>query len=112
MSTQTTHPASSRPDRAVADRLVARLRGIPGVADLHPGRYGEVALLFPRHRVVGLRHTPEVLEVHLVVDLSDLSAARPLAEVAAEVRDVVTQELADTPPHLEIVFADATGGTP
>lgn len=109
MSTQITRPASSRPDRTVADRLAARLRGIPGVAGLHPGRFGEVALLYPRHRVVGLRHTPEVLEVHLVIDLS---AARPLAEVAAEVRGVVTQELADAPPHLDIVFADATGGTP
>lgn len=109
MSTQITHPA--RPDRAVADRLAARLRDIPGVADLHPGRYGEVALLYPRHRVVGLRHTPEVLEVHLVVDLSDLPAARPLAEIAADVRGVVKQELTDAPP-LEIVFADATGGTP
>ncbi len=107
MSTLTRHPA--RPDRATADRLAARIQGIPGVADLHPGRYGEVALLYPRHRVVGLRYTRESLEVHLVVDLT---VARPLADIAAEVCRVMAQEYPATPPYLEIVFADATEGTP
>ena len=109
MSTPITRPASSRPDREVADRLAARLLAVPGVAALHPGRFGEVALLYPRHRVIGLRCTPELIEVHVVVDLA---AARPLAEVAEEVRGVVRQELIDAPQPVAVCFADATGGRP
>ena len=102
-----TSPASASTSlgRATADRLAAAIRSVRGVADLHAGRYGEVATLFPRHRVNGLRRTPGELEVHLVVDLD---AGRPLYEIAAEVRGVVTQ-LLDTP--VTICFADARQGT-
>jgi hypothetical protein len=54
--------------------------------------------------VNGLRRTPSALEVHLVVDLA---RPRPLAEVAAKVRDVVAQWL-DVP--VDVHFADAAGG--
>lgn len=100
-------PASSSAEpveRAVADRLAAAIRTIPGVADLYAGRYGEIALLYPRHRVHGLRRTPSSLETHLVVDLAH---PRPLAEVAAQVRGVVTRYV-DAP--VDVYFAEATGG--
>lgn len=90
--------------RPTADRLAAAIRAVPGVADLHSGRFGEVALLYPRHRVTGLRRTSDALEVWLVVDLS---APRPLADIAAEVRAMVTP-LIDAP--VTVCFADAREG--
>ncbi|MDO5671173.1 MAG: hypothetical protein Q4G50_14375 [Corynebacterium sp.] len=110
MSSPTSSRASSSPApvpaRPLADAVAADLRAIPGVADLHPGRYGEVALLYPRHRVTGLRHTPDRLEVHLVVDLDH---PQPLAEVADRARAVVEKHLRRT---ADIIFADAQGGQP
>ncbi|RSZ64487.1 hypothetical protein EAH68_04695 [Corynebacterium hylobatis] len=93
-------------ERDVADRVAAGIRAIPGVAGLHAGRFGEVALLYPRHRVRGLRVTPTVLEVHLVVDLA---APRPLPEISAQVRAVVADFLET---EVDVFFADATGGPP
>lgn len=113
MSSSRTSPRASSSadpvDRSVADRLAAVIRAVPGVADLHAGRYGEVALLYPRHRVIGIRRSSSALEVHLVVDLNH---PRPLTEIAAEVRHVVQQtggQHVDTP--LDVYFADASGGT-
>ena len=105
-SPSSTRASSSAPpvERTLADLLAAGILAVPGVAGLHAGRYGEVALLYPRHRVNGLRRTPSALEVHLVVDLA---RPRPLAEVAAKVRDVVAQWL-DVP--VDVHFADAAGG--
>lgn len=112
MSSSRTSPRASSSadpvDRSIADRLAAVIRAVPGVADLHAGRYGEVALLYPRHRVNGLRRSSSALEVHLVVDLDH---PRPLAEIAAEVRNVVEQaggQPMDT--AIDIHFADASGG--
>lgn len=99
-------PATDPVERAVADRVAAGILAVPGVAGLHSGRFGEVALLYPRHRVNGLRVTPGALEVHLIVDLA---ATRPLAEIAGQVRTVVAEFL-DT--EVDVFFADATGGTP
>ncbi|MCS5478457.1 hypothetical protein NYP18_02195 [Corynebacterium sp. YIM 101645] len=97
-------PTTDPMESDVADRVAADIRAIPGVAGLHAGRFGEVALLYPRHRVNGLRVSPTALEVHLIVDLA---APRPLAEIAAEVRAVVAGFL-DT--EVDVFFADATGG--
>lgn len=99
-------PAADPVEVDVADRIVAGIRTIPGVAELHSGWFGEVSLLYPRHRVNGLRVSPTALEVHLVVDLA---AARPLAEIAAAARAVVAGFL-DT--EVDVCFADATGGPP
>jgi hypothetical protein len=112
-STPSTHHASTNVShtadpvaRAVADRLAEEIRAVSGVAGLHGGRFGEVALLYPRHRVSGLRATPTALEVHLVVDLTN---PRPLAEIATQVRTLVAG-LLDT--EVDVHFADATGGLP
>ncbi|GAB3701150.1 hypothetical protein [Corynebacterium nasicanis] len=85
----------------LAARIAAAVRAVPGVADLHAGRYGEVAMLYPRQRVSGLRRTAQALEVYVVVDLA---APRPLADIDAEVRAVIAP-LIDAP--VTLCFADA-----
>ncbi|MDO5670993.1 MAG: hypothetical protein Q4G50_13465 [Corynebacterium sp.] len=90
------------PETAVA--LAGDIRDVSGVAALHAGRFGEVALLFPRRRVNGLRRTSHGLEVHVVVDLT---VRRPLIDVAVDVRHVVARHL-DLP--VDIIFAEATDG--
>lgn len=94
--------------RDVADTLAADLCRLPGVADLHPGQFGEVALLYPRHRVAGLRLAGDRVEVHLVVDLS---ARRPLTELADAARDLTTASLTATAAAglpVDVHLADAT----
>lgn len=89
--------------------LARALLGVDGIAALHPGLFGEVALLYPRGRVPGLRVTPGSaprLEVHVVVDFS--AYRRPLSGLAAAVRDVVRESGVDLP--VDVVFADGTDG--
>lgn len=101
----TTSPDPVPVRRAAA--LTRALLTVDGVAALHPGQFGEVALLYPRGRVPGLRVTPghgPRLEVHVVVDVD--AYRRPLSGLAAAVRDVVTESGVDLP--VDVVFADAT----
>ena len=78
--------------RAVADAVV----DVPGVARLHPGTGVEVATLFPGGKVIGLRLSGEVVEVHLVADRVPLppvadeaaAAARRVLAAAGDGRDV------------------------
>lgn len=112
-------PATSTPlttsplDPVPASRAAALTRAIlavDGVAALHPGKFGEVALLYPRGRVPGLRVTPGQnprLETHIVVDVG--AYRRPLSGLAAAVRDAVTESGVALP--VDVVFADVTDGT-
>lgn len=86
----------------VADALAQQLAAVPGVAGLHPGQFGEVALLYPRHRVPGLQVKGATLSIHLILDLT---AGRPLAEIAGEVRGLTAAVL----PGLtaDVHFSDA-----
>lgn len=88
--------------RELADKLAHALQSIPGVVALHPGQFGEVALLYPRHRVRGLSMTGGRLGVHIVVDLS---ALRPLAELAEAVRATASNFNPGAP--IDVYFADA-----
>ncbi|WP_257159263.1 hypothetical protein [Corynebacterium cystitidis] len=92
--------------RALRDALLL----IPGVCGLHPGRYGEIALLLPGQRVPGLRYSsrngavadPTGLEVHITIDVaSGLNAF----EISATVRSV-TLELTDA-AFVDVIVADA-----
>ncbi|MHA2788043.1 hypothetical protein ACXZ66_02695 [Corynebacterium sp. S7] len=82
---------------------------VAGVADLHPGKYGEVALLFPGERIDGvtaIHHGPidevDGIEVHLVVDAS----SRPnLFELSREVRSAV--QSATGIEVVDVIIADA-----
>ncbi|SDU76857.1 Asp23/Gls24 family envelope stress response protein [Jiangella alkaliphila] len=57
-------------DRALADDVAAAVLGVPGVAGLHAGLFGEVATYLPGRRVRGVRVGPEddAVAVHVVVE--------------------------------------------
>lgn len=88
-----------------AEAVAARVRAVSGVADLHAGRFGEVALLFPRARVHGLRTGPDGgLEVHVVVDLDAVGTGTDLHTLSARIRKTVGA-VVDLPT--DVVLADA-----
>lgn len=85
-----------------AESIAERVRAVDGVADLYPGHFGEVALLFAGHRVAGLRvNRDDHLEVHVVADLNH---ARDLNNLSEAVRSAAAQ---DSRP-VDVIIADAT----
>lgn len=50
-----------------ADRIAAAVRAVPGVADLHPGMFGEVGTYLPGRTVPGVRFRGQVTDVHITV---------------------------------------------
>ena len=88
----------------IATSIAESVTDLRGVAKLSPGRFGEVALLFPGERV----HRPSPqddthLELHIVVDVS---AGVPLAELGDATRTTVC---ATWPAvrRVDVVFDDA-----
>lgn len=77
-------------EKAVA--IVNALTSVPGVAGMHAGRFGEIALLFPGERVRGLRVDDGRLQVHVDVDLDQLGLESDLHQFAGKLRDLVTQK--------------------
>lgn len=67
-----------------ADRVAAVVRAVPGVADLHPGMFGEVGTYLPGRRIPGVRITDAGADVHVTVYFD--TAVR---DVAAQVRSAV-----------------------
>lgn len=65
--------------RSVADAVLE----VPGVARLSPGSSVEVATLFAGGKVVGLRLSGEVVEVHIVADRVPLPQVAEQASAAA-----------------------------
>lgn len=84
---------------------------VPGVAGLHGGLVGEVALLLPGERIEGLRVArrgqTNGLEVHVVYDVS---SHREVQTVAADVRAAVLA--ATDAPFVNVVVADAVAKAP
>lgn len=72
-----------------------------GVAHLHSGQFGEIALLYPGLRVPGLRLVAGRLEVHVVVKLT----AGDLHQLATTIRQAVS-ELVDLP--IDVTIGDVT----
>jgi len=68
----------------MADVVAAAVRGVPGVADLHAGMFGEVGTYLPGRRVPGIRLGDDVTEVHVT-----LVFGAAVRETAARIRDVV-----------------------
>lgn len=58
-------PGEAQPD--VADLVAGAVRAVPGVADLHPGMWGEAATYLPGRRVQGVQVRPASTHVHVVL---------------------------------------------
>lgn len=104
--------------RETAEAARTAALAVPGVAGLHGGRFGEVAILLPGERIEGLRnsrhsverggdnggeHGTELgLEVHVVFDVG---SEREVQAVATDVREAVLQ--ATSLGFVDVVVADA-----
>ncbi|MEJ5928017.1 hypothetical protein WG915_05210 [Corynebacterium sp. H128] len=88
---------SAQLSKAAALELLSIVRSIPGVHDMHPGLFGEVALLYPGERVPGVRVTDHCLEIH-VVATRDAGDLRMLGNVIV----AATQPLSNLPVHVTI----------
>ena len=91
----------------IATSIAEAVTDLRGVAKLSPGRFGEVALLFPGERVHGVRRpSPQDdthLELHIVVDVS---AGVPLAELGDATRTTV-RTIWPAVRRVDVVFDDA-----
>lgn len=100
--------------RETAEAARTAALAVPGVAGLHGGRFGEVAILLPGERIEGLRnsrrsvehggeHGAELgLEIHVVFDVG---SEREVQAVATDVREAVLQ--ATSLGFVDVVVADA-----
>lgn len=87
----------------VADRVRAAVLALPGVSDLHPGSFGEVATYAAGRRIVGVRVRPARAEVHVVAAWS-----APVLETADVVRRTV-EPITGTPVD---VYVDDVAAPP
>ncbi|MBV7294600.1 hypothetical protein KRX51_01545 [Corynebacterium sp. TAE3-ERU12] len=91
-----------------AEAISQAVLELPYVSDLDNGSYGEVAMLFPRRRVAGLREQDGTLEVHvkLVVDVESAGDIRQQAdEIRAAARGALSN--GDDRP-IDVVLAAIT----
>ena len=91
-----TSPDPAPGARELVDDLRDAVLAVPGVADLHGGRFGEAATYLPGRRVAGIRRLDDATEVHVTLLLGS-----PVREVADAVRRVVA-ELAGPPVHVTV----------
>ena len=89
-------------DQAAA--LRDAISGVAGVAGFYRGRFGEIAWLFPGERIGGMRLLGDVLDIHLV---ADVSAKRNLFDVSADVEHLAHTAGVD---HVLVTFDDARAG--
>jgi uncharacterized alkaline shock family protein YloU len=77
---------------ALAQAVAAAVRAVPGVADLSPGRFVEVATYGAREKVRGVivKQTAESLDVEVHV-CARYAASLVLTELAALVRESISQ---------------------
>jgi hypothetical protein len=83
-----------------ADAVRAAVLGVPGVAGLHGGAFGEVATHYPGRSVPGVQVRPQSTTVHVVLDWGV-----PAQATATLVRAAVTG-ITHTP--VDVVVADVT----
>ena len=84
------------PVPTTADDLAALVLAVPDVVRLHAGRLGEVATYLPGRRVVGIKLTDDLIEVHVVV-----GGRTPVRETARLIHAAVAALVA-TPVHVYI----------
>ncbi len=83
------------PERA--DTVAELVRAVPGVADLHPGMFGEVGTYLPGRRVPGIRFGDDSIAVHITV----LEGAA-VRDTAAAVRAAVAREWPGVAVHVTV----------
>ncbi|WP_328291476.1 hypothetical protein OG218_01715 [Kineococcus sp. NBC_00420] len=85
--------AVSVPVVETADEVAALVLAVPGVTELHSGRFGEAATYLPGRRVAGVQLRTDRVEVHVVVafDAAIRSVAQQIHAVVAAVVDVPVQ---------------------
>ncbi len=97
-----------------ADLIAARVLGVPGVAGLHGGEFGEVATYLPGRRVLGVRLTDPGCAVHIVVaypnNVVDVADAVHHA-VAPLIAGPVTVTVEDVADSTAAAPADTLEGT-
>lgn len=79
-------PTDSNAEGTTADAVRTVVLQVSGVADLHPGQFGEVATYLPGRRVAGVRVHDDRTEVHIVLRWrapAQATAAAVAAAVAA-----------------------------
>ncbi|ACQ81708.1 hypothetical protein Bcav_3466 [Beutenbergia cavernae DSM 12333] len=105
-------PLAAALEEEPADRVLRLVRDVPGVVDISPGPFGEVATYLPGRRVPGVRLREDRVEVHLV-----LSMDTAVPEVVALVREALRTETSlRIDVHIDDVVpippvADAAGAT-
>jgi uncharacterized alkaline shock family protein YloU len=104
----------SRFDRLTLGRaVVAAVRAVPGVSDMSPGRYGEVATYGAGEKVPGVLITMSggalTIDVHVCAEYDH---SLVFAELAARVRNSIRQTLESSnvapmsPAQIDISFDD------
>jgi len=81
-----------------ADAVAALVLAVPGVAGLHPGRFGEVATYLPGRRVTGVKLNEDRVEIHVVVEFD-----APIRTVAQRIHTMVG---AAVPVPVEVFVED------
>lgn len=101
---QPANPVRAQPSHP-ADRVAAAARSVPGVVDLHPGRFGEVGTYLPGRQVPGVRLDDDdgTAEVHITI-----AYGVSVPEVAAAVRAAVGTELPGA--TVNVVIGGVVGG--
>ncbi|MEJ8279662.1 Asp23/Gls24 family envelope stress response protein [Pseudonocardia spirodelae] len=86
------------------DRIADAVLSCPGVAQLHAGRFGEIATYLPGRRVSGIRVDPtaQAVEIHVVGRYPASVAA-----IADQVRAAVLPVVGDT--RVDVVVGDYAG---
>ncbi|MFC4605013.1 hypothetical protein [Rhodococcus kronopolitis] len=84
------------PEPEPAERIAALVLGVPGVAGLHGGQFGEVATYLPGRRVSGVTLTDTACAIHIGV-----SYPANVVDVAARVRTALAAEVT-VPVHVTI----------
>lgn len=86
--------STDRPEPA--DVVVAAVLALPGVVDMHPGMFGEVATYLPGRRVPGVQVREDDCQVHVVLRYST-----DIHRTADEIRAVV-EPIVHTSVHVTI----------
>lgn len=103
--------ATQAPQLEVADArsIASKVAEVHGVAALHHGRFGEVALLYPGERVSGLRRVSRAGELHIEIHvIADFSAGVNLYDLASDIRDVAQKACSIEIGRVDVIFSDAT----